>query len=74
MIMKKLLTILLLCCVFTQTSAYEFNWKEYNIKVPSEIYYYERLVNTWNCEMQTYECKIAYANILLVTRWFKPLY
>ena len=74
MIMKKLFTFLTLCASFAQTSAYEFNWKEYKIEVPESIYYHERLVNTWNCEMSKYECKIAYANILLVTRWFKPLY
>lgn len=74
MIMKTLLTLLLLCCSFVQVGAYEFNWKTYNIRVPSEVYFYERSVNTWNCDMSKYECKFAYANILLIKKWFKPLY
>ena len=74
MIMKKLFTFLTLCCVFTQTSAYEFNWKEYNIKVPENIAYYEYALMTNDCNLEVYGCKIAKLNILLVTRWFKPLY
>lgn len=74
MIMKKLLTIFLLCASFAQVGAYEFNWKEYNIKVPENIAYYEYALMTNDCSLEVYGCKVAKLNILLVTRWFKPLY
>ena len=72
--MKKTILFLLLLCVTSQVGAYEFNWKEYNIKVPENMNFWERSVMTNNCKMSKYECKFAYANILLIKKWFNPLY
>ena len=74
MIMKTLLTFLILCCSFTQVGAYEFQGKEYNIRVPENIEFYTRLYASNNCDMKSYWCKVAKLNVLLVRNWFKPLY
>lgn len=74
MIMKTLLTILTLCLSFVQVGAYEFQGKEYNIRVPENIYYYEYALMTNDCNLEVYGCKVAKLNVLLVRNWFKPLY
>ena len=72
--MKKTILFLLLLCFTSQVGAYEFNWKEYKIKVSENIYFYEYAVLTNDCDMQTYNCKVAKLNILLIRNWFNPLY
>lgn len=72
--MKKTILFLLLLCFTSQVGAYEFNWKEYKIEVPENIAYYEYALMTNDCSLEIYSCKVAKLNILLVTRWFKPLY
>lgn len=73
--MKKIFLALIIVCLFWKTvESYNYNWKDYNIKVPENIEYLEYLVMTNKCDMKKYWCKVAYLNITLVKRWLSPLY
>jgi len=52
MIMKIITILLLLCVSFAQVWAYNFNWKEYNIRIPENIHYYEYALMTNDCSLE----------------------
>ena len=71
--MKTIIILLILCLPFS-LSAYEFKWKTYKFNVPENIEKLEFDVMTWKCDMETYWCKLAKLNIILVSRWYKSIY
>jgi len=72
--MKTIITIVVLLLTAHSVESYNYKWKEIDIKVPENIQIYEYRLNTGNCSMKEYGCKVAYLNIYLIKKWFNPIY
>lgn len=71
--MKTIITLFILCVPFS-LSAYEFKWNTYKFNVPENITFLEYQVMRNVCDMETYWCKLAKLNIILVNRGYAPIY
>jgi hypothetical protein len=72
----KFVTVLIIVCFINLQSvqAYNYNWKIYNIKVSEKIEYYEYCYNSRRCEVPNKYKKLIYLNILLIKKWYDPIY
>ena len=57
-----------------QSNAYNFNWKEYNIEIPTNINYIEHCYFTRQCELSKKQKALVKLNILLIKKGYNPLY
>ena len=55
-------------------SAYNYNWKNYNIDVPENIVYLEYCYKSNQCEVSNRNKKLIYLNQVLVKNWYNPIY
>jgi hypothetical protein len=46
----------------------------YQLEVPQDIIKFEHKLMQGECNLSIYECRFAYANIILIKKGLKPLY
>lgn len=67
--------IILLFCSINITNWYNYNWKDYNIKIPENITYLEYLLYSWQEKKVNKKFAIIIKiNRILISKGLEPLY
>jgi hypothetical protein len=64
---------LIIAIIYSNTRADVTGWI-YQLEVPQDIIKFEHKLMQGDCDLSIYECRFAYANIILIKKGLKPLY